>query len=170
MLTSQCTLKTVIANVLLVLAATRAYGIHRNTIQLEIPAPKDSAGGIIVADVDNDSRLDYLVTVPGHVAAYNHGGRKLWILKTDIVVGGSSEREGLPGHCGPGVGAGDVNQDGECEVLFLTKDSVLHIVDGRSGREKASAKPPVPAGAPDWHCAVSSQFFQQIPLVNFRTF
>lgn len=149
---------TVVLSILFILASTRAYGIHRETVKLEIPAPKDSAGGIIVADVDNDSHLDYLVTVPGYVAAYAHDGQKLWILKTDIVVGGSSEREGLPGHCGPGVGAGDVDEDGQCEVVFLTKDSVLHIVDGRTGRQEASASPPVPEGAQRWELVMIACF------------
>ena len=75
-------------------------------IELAIPAPQDSAGGIIVADVDNDKTMDYLVTAPGHLAAYAGNGEKLWVLETDIVVGGSSEREGLPGHNGPAVAAG----------------------------------------------------------------
>jgi len=52
------------------------------------------------------------------------------VLKTDVVVGGSSERAGLPGHNGPGVAAGDVDADHRCEVVFLTKDSTLHILDG----------------------------------------
>lgn len=128
------------------------------TIKLEIPAPQDSAGGIIVADVNNDDRMDYLVTVPGHVAAYSHDGQKLWIIKTDVVVGGSSEREGLPGHNGPGVAAGDVDEDGRCEVLFLTKDSTLHIVDGKSGREKAKAAPPCPDQAERWEVAMLADF------------
>jgi len=158
MLTSQRSLKTIIFNILLVLVSARVYGIHKHTIKLKIPAPKDSAGGIIVADVDNNSRFDYLVTVPGHIAAYANDGRELWILKTDIVVGGSSERDGLPGHCGPGVAAGDVDRDGKCEVVFLTKDSVLHVVDGRTGRREARARPPVPKGAQRWELAMIACF------------
>ena len=61
-------------------------------IQLEIPPPEDSAGGIIVADVNNDGRPDFLVTVPGHLAVYDNGGQKLWIEKTDLVVGGTERR------------------------------------------------------------------------------
>ncbi len=158
MLTPQHTLKAIIASITLMLASTQAYAIHRDTIKLNIPAPKDSAGGIIVADVDNNGRFDYLVTVPGHIAAYANDGRKLWILKTDIVVGGSSEREGLPGHCGPGVAAGDVDQDGKCEVVFLTKDSVLHVVDGGTGHREARAGPPVPKGAQRWELAMIACF------------
>ena len=127
-------------------------------IKLAVPAPKDSAGGIIVADVDNDGRMDYLVTVPGHLAVYGGSGRKMWIAKKDIVVGGSSERQGLPGHCGPGVAAGDVDGDGKCEVVFLTKDSVVHILDGATGAEEAYAKPPHPKGTDRWEVAMIADF------------
>ncbi|MHC4642011.1 MAG: FG-GAP repeat domain-containing protein [Planctomycetota bacterium] len=119
-----------------------AYSSNPFVIKLNIPGPKDSGGGIITADINNDRKMDYLVTVPGHLAAYDNNGKKLWIKKTDIVVGGSSENQGLPGHCGPGVAAGDVDGDGKCEVVYLTKDSFFHILDGKTGAEKANAKPP----------------------------
>ena len=115
-------------------SAGKGYQSNPFVIKLAIPAPTDSAGGIIVADVDNNGKMDYLVTVPGHLAVYSNNGKKLWIRKVDIGVGGSSENQGLPGHCGPGVAAGDVDGDHKCEVVFLTKDSVLHILDGATGR------------------------------------
>ncbi len=151
-------LAAITAVLCLTLASAHGYESNRHTINLDIPAPQDSAGGIIVADVNNDGAMDYLVTVPGHLAAYDNTGKKLWILKTDIVVGGSSERVGLPGHCGPGVAAGDVDGDGKCEVVFLTKDSVLHVVDGKTGREQATAKAPVPQGAQRWELAMIACF------------
>ena len=139
---------------LLVDAAVQGYQSNPFTIKLDIPAPQDSAGGIIVADIDNDQNMDYLVTVPGHLAAYANDARKLWLLKVDIVVGSSSESDGLPGHHGAGVAAGDVDGDGKCEVVFLTKDSVLHVVEGKTGLEKASAKPPHPNEAQGWEVAM----------------
>jgi len=102
--------------------------------------------------------MDYLVTVPGHLAVYANDGKKLWIKKTDIAVGGQSESQGLPGHHAPGVAAGDVDGDGKCEVVFLTRDSVLHIVEGATGRQKAFAKPPVPDGAARWEVAMIADF------------
>ena len=127
-------------------------------IKLEVPAPQDSAGGVITVEVEDNGTTDYLVTVPGHLAAYGGDGKKLWVLKEDIVVGGSSEGEGLPGHCGPGVAAGDVDDDGKCEVVFITKDSVIHVVEGAAGREKAKAAPPVPNGAQRWELAMIADF------------
>ena len=135
-----------------------AYKSNPFVIKLAIPSPKDSAGGIIVADINNDGKMDYLVTVPGHLAVYDNNGKKLWVKKTNIVVGGSSESQGLPGHCGPGVAAGDVDGDGKCEVVFLTKNSVVHIVDGETGREEANAKPAHPEGTDFWEVAMIADF------------
>jgi len=143
---------------LLSCAVAGAYQANPFVVRLDIPAPQDSAGGIIVADVDNDRRMDYVVTVPRHVAAYANDGTKLWVHKTDVVVGGSSEGQGLPGHNGPGVAAGDIDADGRCEVLFLTKDSTLHVLDGKTGRPEATAKPPHPKQAERWEVAMIADF------------
>jgi len=143
---------------LVVVSAAKGYEGSPFVIKLAIPGPKDSAGGIIVADVDNNGTMDYLVTVPGHLAAYDNDGKKLWVKKADICVGGSSEGEGLPGHCGPGVAAGDVDGDGKCEVVFVTRDSVVHILDGATGRQEAGAKPPYPEAAARWEVAMIADF------------
>jgi len=125
------------------------YQLER-VIMLDIPEPKDSAGGITASDIDNNGRPDFLVTVPGHVAAYSNNGKKLWIHTVDIVVSRQSEAEGLPGHHGPGVAIGDVDGNKFVEVVYLTKDGIIHIVDGRSGKEKATALPPTPKGTARW--------------------
>jgi hypothetical protein len=118
--------------------------------RLEIPAPEDSAGGLAVHDLDGDGKKDFLVTVPGHVAAYANDGSKLWILEKDVRIGSSSENVGLPGHNGPGVQAADIDGDGGAEVLFLTQDNVLHAVDGAQGTEEWTATYPAPEGAERW--------------------
>lgn len=126
-------------------------------IKLDIPAPKDhhdSAGGIVVADLNADGLLDYLVTVEGHLAAYGHMGRKLWIVRAPMCLGFPSDHGGLPGHHAPGVQAGDIDGDGRCEVVFFTRGGVLHVLDGPSGREEWQARPPRPKGARPWEHAV----------------
>jgi hypothetical protein len=133
------------------------YPSNPFTINLDIPplSREDSAGGIIVADLDMDGRMDYLVTVRGHVAAHRWDGQKFWVLKVDLRVGGAAESEGLPGHHGAGVQAADIDSDGRTEVLFLTNDSTLRVVDGTTSKTKWTAKPPVPEGAERWeHLAI----------------
>ena len=113
---------------------------------------------MIVADLTGDGRMDYLVTVPGHIAAYGQDGRRLWVLDTSIVVGGSSERDGLPGHHGPGVQVADIDGDSAAEVLFLTRDGVLHVVSGLTGEEEWRHRPTVPRGAERWEHLVVGDF------------
>ncbi len=135
------------------------YSVNPFVIQLDVPGPEDSAGGLIVADLNGDGRMDYLVTVPNYITAHAHDGRKLWTLETNLWIGGSSERIGLPGHHGPGVQAADIDGDKQVEVLFLTQDGTLHVVDGATGREQWTAKPPIPKGTQRW---------EHLVLANFR--
>ncbi|MCP4638957.1 MAG: hypothetical protein GY851_00915 [bacterium] len=137
------------------------YDSNPFLIEVDVPAPEDSAGGLLTADVNDDGLLDYLVTVPGHLAAYGHDGAKLWVKQVDVRVGGSSERAGLPGHNGPGVAACDIDGDGRTEVLYLlggtTDAKGLEVVDGATGDVKWRATPPVPKGAERWeHLAVAN--------------
>ncbi|HPA46975.1 MAG TPA: FG-GAP-like repeat-containing protein [bacterium] len=135
------------------------HGANPFIIELDIPAPETSAGGIVVWDIDDDGRMDYLVTVPGHVAGYANDGTRRWVNRVDVRVGESSERVGLPGHHGPGVTAGDIDGDGQTEVLYLTNDSVLHVVNGKNGIDKWTAQPPRPEGTERW---------EHLAIANFR--
>ena len=128
------------------------------TVELDIPGPEDSAGGLIAADVNDDQAPDYLVTVPGHLAVYDNSGAKLWVERADIVVSTKSEANGLPGHDGPGVAAGDLDGDGATEVVFLTRDGALHVVDGGTGTNELTVSPPVPEGAERWELAMVADF------------
>ncbi|MBN1804223.1 MAG: VCBS repeat-containing protein [Sedimentisphaerales bacterium] len=151
-----------IALTILSISTITAYAANPTLQVIKVDVPpldvEDSAGGILAADVNNDNKPDYLVTVQGHLAVYGNSGEKLWLKKTDIAVGGQSESQGLPGHHGPGTAAGDVDNDGKIEVIYLTKDSVLHIVDGATGKEEFRAKPPVPEGAARWELAMIADF------------
>ena len=62
------------------------YAENPFVFRAEIPPPSDAKGGLIVVDLNDDELMDYLITVPGHVAAYAHDGRKLWVLKVDVRV------------------------------------------------------------------------------------
>jgi hypothetical protein len=145
----------------LCVACAGADEVKRTVIALDIPGPAgsdDSSGGIIAADVTGDGKPDFLVTCTGHLAVYDNSGRKLWIKNTDIVVGGQSESQGLPGHHGPGAASGDVDGDGRTEVVFLTNDGELHVVDGATGSPRTTARPPVPKGAERWEVAMIADF------------
>jgi hypothetical protein len=134
------------------------YDLNPFVVALDIPVPADDKGSIIVADLNGDGLKDYLVTVPGHIAAYDNDGRKLWILKTDIRLSMDSEKWGLPGQHAPGVQAADVDRDGRLEILFLTEDSTIHALDGRTASTEWTARPPVPKGAAQWEHLVVACF------------
>src|SRR3989304_9110624 len=107
----------------LVRIAVAAPGEDPNpmVIDLEIPAPDDSAGGIVVADINDDGKPDFLVTVPGHLAAYDNSGRKLWVKQTDLVVGGQGGSQGRPGDHGPGGAGGGAGGDGPAGGPVLSR-------------------------------------------------
>jgi len=131
-------------------------------IPLEVGTPTgdiESAGSLLAADVDDDGGMELLVTAPGYLGAYETDGPRLWSKRLDIRVGGQSESQGLPGHHGPGVAAGDLDGDGKTEVAFLTQDSVVHVLDGASGNEEWTAAPAVPEGAERW---------EQVMVASFR--
>lgn len=127
-------------------------------IDLGIPPMESSSGGVIAADIDGDGLMDYLVTRPGHVAAYAHNGKRLWLLNVDVRVGSSSESEGLPGHHGPGVQAGDIDGDGKTEVVFLTRDGCINVVAGATGKAKLRRKLTSPKGTERWEHVVIANF------------
>ncbi|MBI4558140.1 MAG: hypothetical protein HY706_11210 [Candidatus Hydrogenedentes bacterium] len=160
-------LRTVVLVTGLVLTATTVagerapwpqYEANPFVIRMDIPPPEESPGGIVTADLDGDHLLDYLVTVPGHVAAYGHDGRTLWVHDVAVRIGTSAEGAGLPGHHGPGVTAADINGNGRTEVLYLTQDSTLHVVHGATGEILWTARPPVPKGAERWEHLIVGNF------------
>lgn len=133
----------------------------KHVIPLEVETPdEDSAGSMIAADVDDDGAMELLATAPGYLGVYKTSGELLWSKRIDIRVGGQSESHGLPGHHGPGVVAADIDGDGATEVVFLTQDSVLHVVAGADGAEKWTAAPPVPDGAERWEQVILASLAQ----------
>ncbi|MDJ0595881.1 MAG: VCBS repeat-containing protein [Pleurocapsa sp. MO_226.B13] len=115
--------------------------INPQTIQLDLPTQKEpefdvrknGIGGLITVDVNNDEQKDFIITKLGRIEVYEHSGKKLWSKEIDIQLSAKSESQGLPGLHGPGVQAADVDGDRKAEVLFLTKDNTVHIVEGVNG-------------------------------------
>jgi hypothetical protein len=132
--------------------------IKPQTIQLDLPAEDKRIGGLIAADVNNDTKKDFIITKPGHIAVYSNSGEKLWTKQIDIQVSGQAEKQGLPGWHGSGVQAADLDGDRLTEVLFLTKDKNLHIVQGADGKTKRSIKLEPPKGASSWEHLVVANF------------
>ncbi len=131
--------------------------IAKHVIPLEVEVAEDSAGSMIAADLDGEWPLELLVSRPGYLGAYATDGTRLWSREVDIRVGGQSESQGLPGHHGPGVQAADIDGHGSTEVLLLTQDDTLHVLDGASGDERWAATIPHPDGAERWeHLAVAT--------------
>jgi hypothetical protein len=132
--------------------------ISPQIIRLDLPAEDESIGGLIAIDVNDDGERDYVITKPGHVATYDHLGRKIWTKQTNIQLTVQSESEGLPGSHAPGVQGADVDGDGKTEVLFLTRDNKVQFVAGNSGRIEASVYIPPPDGAERWEHLVIANF------------
>ena len=126
------------------------YSQNPFVIQLDQDPPDNSAGGIAVGDVTGDGRLDYLFTTDRSIGAYDHDGRKLWVINDTLRPGGSAEGVGLPGHNHPRVEVHDVDGDGSAEVLYLRAGGDLVILDGRTGKRKRTHRPQHPKGVAGW--------------------
>jgi len=132
--------------------------IERRTIHLDLPEEDQGMGGLITADVDDDGVRDFIVTRADRIVAVAQTGEQLWALNLALQVTLKSEDNGLPGWHGPGVQAADVDGDGQTEVLFLTRDGILHLVEGATGRTKHSFSLPSPAGTDRWEHLVVASF------------
>lgn len=139
-------------------AMSQEFTARRSVIPLEVSAPKDSAGSLIAADLNDDGSRDMVVTAPGYVGAYATDGKRLWSVRVPVRVGGKSESQGLPGHHGPGVQAGDINGDGKTEILFLDQESTIHVLRGDDGQELWPARLQPPEGAQRWEHVVIANF------------
>lgn len=153
------TAMALICAVLLVASAGRAtvwpqYDHNPFIVSTDAPEHTGSEGGIVATDLAGDELPDYLLTRPGYLGAFGHDGSMLWSKSIGIRVAGQSESQGLPGHHGPGVQAGDVDGDGHAEVVYLTQDGLLHVAEGATGKDKTCIGVPVPDGAERWEMAV----------------
>lgn len=125
---------------------------------MNIPSKDDGRGGVIVHDLDGDGLMDFIVSKPGIVAAYDNHGQKLWIRHINIQLTAQAERNGLPGWHAPGIQAADVDGDRTAEVLFLTSDNQLVILEGHSGDSEAVVDLPSHPAAERWEHLVIADF------------
>lgn len=112
-------------------------------------------GGIIVADLNGDGFLDYLVsTKTGNygkgkatIGAYLHNGDLLWVKENiDLNINGMAETHGLPGWHGPGVSVSDIDGDRQIEVIHLGTQNEIIIRNGLDGDIKKTIKVRPPQG------------------------
>lgn len=132
--------------------------IKPKVICLDLPAQDDGMGGLITVDVNDDGQKDFIITKAGHIGVYDHSGKRLWAKQIDVQLTNQSETYGLPGLHAPGVQAADVDGDEKTEVLFLTNDNALHIVQGTSGATKRNIRIKPPEGAERWEHLVVANF------------
>ncbi|MFH2068399.1 MAG: FG-GAP-like repeat-containing protein [Candidatus Omnitrophota bacterium] len=96
-------------------------------IHLAQPVPGEG-GGLFVHDLDNNGRMDILVTSDGHIGAYDLRGKTLWVRKTDIRL--------FDFYHHPSAIAGDLDGDGKEEIAYLTANDEIVFLDGKTGAEK----------------------------------
>lgn len=139
-------------------AAWTQYPQNPFEIRMDFQISDANPGAIVAADLDGDGLMDYLVTRPGKIGAYAHGGKALWVLDVDVQVSDSSETTGLPGLHGAGVQAGDIDGDGKAEVVFLTRDGFINVAEGATGKSKLRRKMKSPEGSERWEHVVIANF------------
>ena len=85
---------------------------------------------LVTADVDGDGFLEILAAdAVGSVAAWGHRGSSVWEVQTS-------------GLCAQGLTLAALHGDGALQVVVPTTAGLVHVLDGRTGRE---ARPfPVP--------------------------
>lgn len=108
------------------------YPNRPQVITLDVPI-RDRLGGMFVHDLDGDGLMDFVIAMPGNIAAYDHHGKRLWHHRDKIVLQRADRGRGYPGMHHPGAIAGDVDGDGQAEVAYLTVNGDLLIRSGATG-------------------------------------
>ena len=132
--------------------------IQPQVISLSFSLSDTYAGGLITADVDDDGQKDFIVTAPDSIAAYDQSGKEIWTQQIDIQLTEHAESHGLPGLHGAGVQAADIDGDQTMEVLFLTQNGAVNILNGANGEVENSIKLESPDGAEGWEHLVVANF------------
>ncbi|MBE9144534.1 rhamnogalacturonan lyase family protein [Planktothrix mougeotii] len=136
-------------------------------IPLDLSMKSKDQGGLIAVDVNNNNQKDFIITQSrsnllgqqqGLIQVYDHSGQKLWEKSAKVQLTTQAESEGLPGLHAPGVQAADVNGDGKIEVLFLTTDKRLQIVEGETGQTIREIQLTSPEKTKRWEHLVIANF------------
>jgi len=147
-----CSVSTILIQLLLLISvdgvAANWPNYKQNPFSIKLSSLQNNIsgrGGIIVADLNNDGLLDYLVSTQindsgqgrATIGAYDHFGEIIWVLdNVNIVLNGKAEDNGLPGWSGPGLSVSDIDGDGNTEVIHLNLNNDIIIRDGMSGMVK----------------------------------
>ncbi len=103
------------------------------TLQQNVPE-KDNHGSLFACELDGDGQIDFVVTSPGAIGAYNHSGKLLWLKQDDIHLSRSANGgNGYPGSQAPGAICGDWGDGGTPFVAYLTDRGKLIIRQGKTG-------------------------------------
>jgi len=101
--------------------------------------PDEIRGSLFVHELNGDGLMDFVVTGPNIVGAYDHMGGLLWKKNEGInLPGAANSGQGYPGTHAPGAIAGDMDGDGNAEVAYLKSSGDLRIRDGATGVVEAT--------------------------------
>lgn len=129
------------------------------TVPLTLPAAFTGKGGLIAVDVNGSGQMEILITQPNYIAAYSPTDGKLWEQTVNIWLSDNTNGEGLPGPNGPGIQAGDIDNDGAVEILYVTPENKIEVLSGASGELKYEVDlPRVDSAFDRWEHAVIANF------------
>ncbi|WP_226628964.1 FG-GAP-like repeat-containing protein [Alloyangia pacifica] len=118
------------------------YPANPMIFELDVPVDPNGLGALFAHDLTGDGRMDFVVTSPGHVAAYSGVGVKLWHVRDEISLNRAGRGTGYPGLHAPGAIAGDVDGDGRDEVAYLLSDGTLIVRGAGNGEVERSFRFP----------------------------
>ena len=118
--------------------STKAVPFDGNTlnIPLELPAEVTGAGGLVAANITGSDQREIIISQPGYITAYDLTNGKLWSKTADIRLTDNANGKGLPGQSAPGFQVGDIDSDGDIEILYVTEGNQLEVLSGASGEQK----------------------------------
>lgn len=106
-------------------------GVREHQFKLAQPVPA-TGGGLFAHELNGDGKLDLVITSEGHVGAYDHSGKLLWVKEIPLYLFEYTHH--------PSAVAGDLDGDGQQEVAVLTTAKELVVLDGRTGELEKTLK------------------------------